>query len=241
MWSCDCEQEKYGQHMATIEWRFLDTNQVLAASLECSGKPLLQSGKLGWYHVSDHIPWRLNWSFQVRCSVTEPKKGYKLPMPASGLTEISFDTQDCGALGALNIDAERLALTFRIPDCLDPPKKSFIWQGAILLGKQPFHCQAKLVIINPNDGSFLRRAAATSTHTGGIEFVSSSGGVFTTVRDSEVRGRGERILAKARERRSEYLVGIPNEKGRTRIDSRAYLRILGEAQAFVDSHPSVPD
>lgn len=227
--------------MAAIEWEFQDTNRVLAASLECSGEPRLQSGRRGWYQVSDHIPWRLNWRLQVRCSITEPKEGYKLPMPNKSPRETVFDTEECGALGTLNIDAGRLALSFRIPDCLNPPKKSFIWQGAIFLDDRPFHCQVKLVVIDPRDGSFLRRIAATSTHTGCIEFVSSGGSVFAHVRDSDGRGRKERIIAKARERQVEYIIGTPDEKGRTRVNSVAYLRILSEAAAFVDCHPSGSD
>ncbi len=228
--------------MATIDWEFQDTNRVLAASLECSGERRLQSGKRGWYQVSDHIPWRLNWRLQVRCSITEPKEGYKLPIPTESRREIVFDKEECGALGTLNIAARRLALSFRIPDCLNPPsKKSFIWQGAIFLDDRPFHCQAKLVIIDPKDGSFVRRIAAASTHAGGIEFVSLGGSVFAMVRDSDARGRKERIIAKARERQAEYVIGKPDEKGRTGINIAAHQRILREAEAFVDCHPSASD
>ena len=164
-----------------------------------------------------------------------------MPFPTKESSKVVFDTKECVGVGALNIDGEHVDASFHIPDCLEPPKKSFIWQDAILMADRPFHCQVKLVIIDPDDGSFLRRTAATSTRNGAIEFVSSGGDVFARAYDSDLRGRRERIMAKARERKVEYLVGTPDEKGRTRINNAAYLRILIEAEAFIDSHPSVSD
>jgi hypothetical protein len=223
--------------MAAVEWEFQDTGRVLAASLECSGEPRLQNGKRGWYQVSDHIPWRLNWHLQVRCLIAEPKKDYKLPMPDKGQRKIILGTERCSALGSLDIDTKGLALSFRIPDCLDPPKKSFIWQGGIFLAELPFHCQIKLVMIDPKDGTRLRRVAATPARTGGIAFISPSGDDLGHIHDSEVRGRSERISAIAMERQSEYLMGLPDG---ARISPVVLFRILAEAQEFVDSRPSIP-
>ena len=213
--------------MAAIECEFQDVGRVLVALLRCSGEPQLKSGRQGWYQVSDHLPWRLNWCLQVRCTIAEPKEDYKLPLPANSSNEMIFDPNYCGKL---NIDERHLALSIRVPDCLDPPKKkSFIWQRAIFLAGRPFHCQVKLVMIDPGDGSYLRRTAATPMRAGGIQFVSSGASgesVLADVPDSNARGRSERIEAKARELRSKAPMGNTN-----------IFKIMAEASAFVDSHP----
>lgn len=66
----------------SIEWEFKHAGQLLVATLECADEPaLLESGKPGWYQVSQRIPWRFEWKFQVPCSVTELMKGYKRSLP----------------------------------------------------------------------------------------------------------------------------------------------------------------
>ncbi len=221
--------------MPDVDWEFHDTGRVLAASLKCCGEPRLESGKRGWYQVSEHIPWRFNWQLQVRSLIAEPKADYGLAMSPKGQRKITFDD----GLGWIDIDGESLALSFRIPDCLDPPKKkSFIWQGGIYLAETAFHSQIKLVIVNPKDGSDLRRFEATSTRTGGVAFVSPDGRDLGQIRDSEVRGRSERIRARVREKRPEYLEGTPDSKGRTRINQRSFFDTLAEAAKFVDSRPA---
>ena len=221
--------------MAGIDWKFQDADRVLAASVDCSRDGLLESGKRGWYRVTDYIPWRLSWRLQVRCSIVELKENYKLPLPNVGCREFIFDPTYSGRL---TVEDQLLSLAFRMPDCLDPPTrtgKSFIWQGPILLASKPFHCQVKLVIHDPKDGTYLRRVAATPERVGGIQIVSSGmkrESVVALVSDSESgRGRHERIVAKIAEGQPERV------KGNGTIYIKAYL----EAANFVDSNPRIPE
>ena len=175
--------------MRSIEWEFQNADPLLVGTLECASEPaLLESGKPGGYKVSEHIPWRFDWKFQVRCSVTEPKKDYKLPLPPPGRQEFIFDPSYCGGL---NVNRKRLTLNFRIPDCLDPPRKSFLWQGPIYLADRAFHCLAKLVMLSPQGSNVLRRRQCDEDRSGGIEFLVFNGNqdvVIGEIQDSEYRG-----------------------------------------------------
>jgi len=94
-------------------------------------------------------------------------------------------------------------------------------------------------MIDSKDGTNLRRTAATAMRAGGLEVVSRRATgemILARMQDSDARGRGERISAKARELQSEYERG-----GNTGAKTPTDLKILDEAIEFVKSPPSGPD
>lgn len=183
--------------MSNIEWTFHQNGQELKASILCLGDGRLESGKRGWYFASEHIPTRLgNWRLQIRFTLVEPKTGYNSGPPLKAGETIIFDPDYAGSL---EIEGKLVTLTFRIPDCLNPPnKKSFIWQGPVQFAGGAYHSQVKLVIIDPQDGTFLRRFAATPLSNGGILVKRSSDPAsvdMSRLSDSNCRGREGRISA----------------------------------------------
>lgn len=224
----------YNGQMPPVTLEFSGGGAVLTGSFLCASEPeLLESGKRGWFVASTHIDWRSNWCLKVHCSITEPKPDYGHPRPRDETCEFDFDPSYCGRL----VVADRLiSVSFRVPDCFDPPRKKSFSQGQpILLGEKMFHCQMRLELRGPRDGTYLRRRAATSDRVGGIEFMypGAGGDVRMAYAPDSATGRGreERIQAFLDARRAEYR---GSNFGR-------FYKILEEARHFVDSHPSLDD
>ncbi len=234
----------YNDGMVSVDLEFRKGGAVLFAGFECPPElELLESGKRGWLAVSRHIEWRCGWSLKVNCPITEPGPTYKFPRPPSGTSEFDFDPD---YLGKVVVCDQRVNVTFQLPDCLDPPeKKSFNWARPILIGDRMLHCALRLELRSPTHGTYLRRRAATAVRNGGIEFVMPGLNrdiVMAAIQDSESgRGREERIQAFLEEHRAAYGIGLPDEKGRTRVNGEALTTILLEAQEFVKRNPSLPD
>jgi hypothetical protein len=239
----------YNDKMDPIDFGFQGDGGVLVAGFSCAGKPtLLESGNLGWLAVSTHIEWRSSWRLKLHCPIVVPKSNYGFPRPRDGTREYVFEPSYCGSL---SIKERRLTFTLRVPDCLDPPRKSFNWGQPILLDDQMFHCALRLELRNPKDGTYLRRMRATPLRRGGIEVMCTGlngDTMLARVADSVTgRGRQERIHAFLEERREEYLLGNPRTRqtasGRAvteqNINGSIYLRLRSEAEQFVDSHPSL--
>jgi hypothetical protein len=179
--------------MVPIELEFQKTGELLLARFECQGEPaMLTTGKRGWFAVSRHIPWRFGWELKVHCPITVPGRDYGYPRPASGTSVFAFEPKYCGTI---TIEDRALTLAFRVPDCLDPPKKkSFNWGKPILLNGQMFHCAARLETRAPKDGSYMRRRPGDAERASGIEFVVPQGDQVAVIGYIQDSAHG-RILA----------------------------------------------
>jgi hypothetical protein len=163
----------------------------------------------------------------------------------------------------LVVEDRHVTVNCRVPDCFDPPeKKSFNWGKPILLGERMFHCQLRLELRGPGDGTYLRRKAASPRRVGGIECLSlrpEGETVIGLIQDSEAgRGRCERVEALVRERweaamkeHPEYLAGAPKTRtyptgphttqGLTWLGVQAWVKYGAEAEEFVASHASTAE
>ncbi len=202
----------------TITLHYAERGSVLIAEFLCDGDPgPLESGNRGWFAVSDELDWHCGWRLKVQCPITEPKGGYGYPAPPAAKQRYGFEEK---YYGDLLVDGRNITVRFGIPDCLDPPKRSFNWGQPILINGKMFHCALQLQI-RPRAGGHLRRKAASMDRAGGIVFLSSNRGtdnVIGFVKDSERgRGRDERIFAYCHEHRSEYEIGTPYTDSRDRI------------------------
>jgi hypothetical protein len=229
-----------------VRLEYADNGSVLVAEFLCNGDPnLLESGGQGWFAVSGELDWLCGWRLQVQCPITEPKKDYGYRSPPAGKEVYKFEEYGDGLYGELSVDERKIRVRFPIPDCLDPPRKSFKWGGPILIDGKVFNCELKLVL-RPRAGGSARRRPATPDCAGGIEFLSSKGAgdkVIGFVRDSEtVRGRRDRIDAYIREHAP--TVGSPYRDSRGRLIQRldsGFLHVTMEAAEYVDAHPSRAD
>jgi hypothetical protein len=183
--------------MVPVNTEFQDAGRVVSATFECAGEPQpLENGGLGWFAVSNHLPWRYDCSLRFHCSITKPKAGYGYPEPAPGTHKFA------DAYGDLSITARRLTFSFRIPDCLGGRKKlNFVWPQPILFEDQLYHCQTRLETHAPKDISMRRRPGNLDT-VGGIEFVLPDGQILGAIADSEDgRGATDRLLSRLKTRR----------------------------------------
>lgn len=192
-----------------MELEFGEGGTVVVARLSCLGEPgLLQSGKRGWFERSTHLEWRCGWRLCANWSVTAPGPDYSYSRPEAGKHRFGFvDSVSRWRpwdLGRLVVEGRSLTARFVIPDCFDKaPFKSFAWGEPILIEGEMFHCQLRLEVHGPRDGSYLVRRTATRDFVGGIDFMSADEEILAQVCDSEGadgKGRVERVLAMWRER-----------------------------------------
>jgi len=169
-----------------VDIRFEEAAHKAVARIDCRGGPhTLEGGGTGWFEVAD-TEWLHGWRLRVQASVTVPKPGYGFGKPHP----VALDGQPDARLFRADdyvrviVCGHRVDVVFPIPDCIYPFKKSG-WGcsegGPILVADCIYHCQARLQVRGPRDGSFLRRTGTC------LEFVRASGGedkVLATFQDA---------------------------------------------------------
>ena len=210
-----------------VDPEFDGAGQLLVVSCPCVGEVVrLKSGNLGWNFVSRHIEWTSGWRLRFECSITQIGPDYGLPKPKDGQTLFRLDHEWKGRLGEVRIDNRNITVTVRVPDCLDPPKKSFNAGFAIPVLESIYHCKVQLQTraAIPSDGSYLHRYWATPDTVGGIEVRLPGEKVVATIPDSEAgRGNQERFWAAMNQRKGEFTTS-------GKVDGVKYLRVRQEIE-----------
>jgi hypothetical protein len=213
--------------VSKVSCEFQDRGAKFVAEMDCISPGRLESGKLGWFFVSDHIPWRCGWYLRVHCSITIPEGRYGYPKPADGTILFPLKTRSDCAVGSLDVRGRLVRAEFSLPDCFDPPK-NFVHGFPILIQDTLHHLQMRLESRppKPNDGTCVERYPATGDRRAGVRFRQGDNVILSLPDTTTERAGEERFRAKIAELRA--------ERG---ITSKYIGGMWLEARQYVDNHP----